>query len=258
MIKRINSLGRKKLPRACMAVSIADGSPRRFSASIELPENDWPHEAVVVIEAMCAGSPTVSRFECGPLNRLKPPRDALLTDITGRNVFFHLKVIDKSEQIGRILGLAENVRPFETGLQTNPGRQGILPVEPIDLGQQLWQLDFREHDVFLLVNNKIEHLPNQLQADPTAYALVYPEIIRRILHEAIHQNVDLEEEDDRWPYLWLKFGKSFHPDRLMPPPPEDSNAIDDWVESVVAEFCIQKTLRDRFTQASTQSEGSRD
>jgi len=258
MIKRINSLGRKRIPRDCMAVAIADGTPRRFSASIELPENDWPQEAIVVIEAMCAGSPTVSRFECGPLNNLKAPRDTPLKDLTGRNVFFHLKVIDQSEKIGRILGLAENIRPIETGLQTNAGRRGILPVEAIDLGQQLWQLDFRDHDVFLLVNSQIEHLPNQLQSDPASYALIYPEIIRRILYKAIDQNVDLEEEEDRWPYLWLKFGRSFHPERMTPPSPAEGEAIDEWVESVVAEFCKQKSFRDRFTKATAQSEGLRD
>ena len=51
MIKRINSLGRKRIPSGQVAIAVRDGDPRRFSATIELPENDWPGDAIVVMEA---------------------------------------------------------------------------------------------------------------------------------------------------------------------------------------------------------------
>ena len=70
MIKRINSLGRKRIARNCVAIAVQDGEPRRFSASLELPDQKWPDDANVVIEAMCAGSSVVKRFGCGTVASL--------------------------------------------------------------------------------------------------------------------------------------------------------------------------------------------
>ena len=258
MIKRINSLGRKRIARDCVAISVQDGQPRRFSASIELSETGWPQDAIVVMEAMCAGSPVVKRFGCGTVGSLSLPRDILLDGITGQNVFFSLKVIDHSEKIGRLLGVAENIRPIETGKQTEAGRRGILPVESVPLGQQLWQLDFREHDVYLLVNDSVDGLSERMRSDPMIYSLVYPEVIRQILARAIEQNIDLEEADDRWPYLWLAFGKNLHPAREKPPSPDDEETKDDWIEQVVASFCQMHSLRDKYALAVTRSDSAGD
>ena len=164
MIKRINSLGRKRISSGQVAIAVRDGDPRRFSATIELPENDWPGDAIVVMEAMCAGSPNVTRIDCGTVNRLDVPQDMPLDGITGKNVFFSLKVIDRSEKIGRLLGIADNLRPIQTGKQTEAGRRGILPVEAKSLGQRLWQLEFREQDVFLLVNQDVSGLHERMRS----------------------------------------------------------------------------------------------
>jgi len=223
MIKRINSLGRKRIARDCVAIAVHDGKPRRFSATIELPENGWPQDAIVVMEAMCAGSPIVRRFGCGTIGSLSLPLDVALDGITGQNVFFALKVIDHSEKIGRLLGVAENIRPIETGKQTEAGRRGILPVESVALGQQLWQLDFRDYDVYLLVNDAVDGLSERMRSDPMIYSLVYPEVIRQILARAIEQNIDLEEADDRWPYLWLSFGKTYIQVAKIHPRPTTKN-----------------------------------
>lgn len=253
MIKRINSLGRKRIARDCVSIAVHDGQPRRFSANIELPDNGWPQDAVVVMEAMSAGSPIVKRFGCGTLGNLTLPHDLTLDGFTGQNVFFALKVIDQAEKIGRLLGVAENIRPIETGKQTESGRRGILPVEPVStLGQQLWQLDFREHDVYLLVNDSVDGLAERMRSDPMIYSLVYPEVIRQILSRAIDQNVDLEEDDDRWPFLWLSFGRNLHPDREKPPPSDDPESKDDWIEQVVASFCSMHCLRDKYSMASSR------
>lgn len=252
MIKRINSLGRKRIARDCVAIAVQDGQPRRFSASIELPESGWPQDAIVVMEAMCAGSPIVKRFGCGTIGNLSLPRDVALDGITGQNVFFALKVIDHSEKVGRLLGVADNIRPIETGKQTEAGRRGILPVESVPLGQQLWQLDFRDHDVFLLVNEEVDGLSERMRSDPMIYSLVYPEVIRQILSRAIDQNIDLEEADDRWPYLWLSFGKNLHPGREKPPAPDDDEAKEDWIEQAVAGFCQIHSLRDKYSMASNR------
>jgi hypothetical protein len=256
MIKRINSLGRKRISSGQVAIAVRDGDPRRFSASIELPQADWPGDAIVVIEAMCAGSPNVKRIECGTVSRLTAPQDSPLDGITGKNVFFSLKVIDRTEKIGRLLGVADNLRPIQTGKQTEAGRRGILPVEAVPLGQQLWRLEFKEHDVFLLVNQDVPGLPERMRSDPMIYSLVYPEVIRRILSKAIDENTDVDEDDDRWQSLWLKFGRNLHPVYEDPPSAEDEEDKEEWIEQVVSSFCQMHGLRDRFSGAVKGASGS--
>jgi hypothetical protein len=258
MIKRINSLGRKRIARDCVAISVMDGEPRRFSARLELPDHGWPLDTIVVMEAMCAGSPTVKRFSCGSLGDLKMPKDALLDGLTGKNVFFNLKVIDRTQKVGRILGVAENVRPIATGIQTESGRRGILPVEAVELGQQLWKLDFREQDVFLLVNESIAGLSERMRSDPMVYALIYPEVIRQVVSRAIDQNIDLEEEDDRWPYLWLSFARNLHPEQELPPSADEPEAKDEWVEQVVEAFCRKHGLRDKVASGAFSLDAKKD
>jgi hypothetical protein len=249
MIKRINSLGRKRISSSQVAIAVRDGDPRRFSATIDLPENDWPGDAIVVMEAMCAGSSNVKRIDCGTVNRLDVPQDTLLDGITGKNVFFSLKVIDRSERIGRILGVADNLRPIQTGKQTEAGRRGILPVEAVSLGQRLWRLEFREHDVFLLVNQDVPGLSERMRSDPMIYSLVYPEVIRRVMSKAIDENVDLDDDDDRWQTLWLKFGRNLHPARENPPSAHEDEDAEEWIDQVVDGFCQMHGLRDRFASA---------
>src|SRR5437763_739146 len=82
-------------------------------------------------------------------------------------------------------------------------RRGILPIEPAELGQELWRLDFGEHDVTLQVNKEVPGLVDRARSDPMFYAAVYPSVVRDVLSRAIAENAEIEEEGDHWPILWL-------------------------------------------------------
>lgn len=64
-----------------------------------------------------------------------------LANLQRQNVFFSLKVIDRTESIGRSFRVAENIRSIQGGEKTATGRRGILPVEKKDLGDELWRLE---------------------------------------------------------------------------------------------------------------------
>lgn len=254
MIKRFNSLGRKRIPRDCVSIDVEDGEPRTFSAQIDFGNHSWDAGGSVVLEATCAGSSLVQRFNCGTVGQLKQPVQLPLNDLHGQNVFFSLKIIDTSQRIGRLLGVAENIRPFTTGKQTVSGRKGILPVEHAPLGQELWKLEFRDHDVFLLVNQDVPGLSESIRSDPVFFSLIYPQVMRQVLHHAIADGAEPDEEDDRWPVLWLTFGRKLHPDHDEPPAPTDGDdVIDDWVELVVAEFCKLHVLKDKYVNSGYAS-----
>lgn len=255
MIKRLNFTGRKRIPRDRVDIEVYDGTPRAFDARIMLENIKLPPDAAVFLEASCAGSNVIQRFDYGRVGAIAAPQNPLLSEIEGENVFFTLKIVDQTERFGRILGVAENIRPERAGTQTAAGRRGILPIEEVELKQELWKLEFGEHDVCLLVNKNVPGIVDRVCSDPAFYAVVYPEVIRHVLQRAIAENVDLEEADDRWPVLWLKFGRSLHPERQEPPTPDDTEGREEWVEEVVSRFCEQHALADKFRAACNGETG---
>jgi hypothetical protein len=250
MIKRVNFTGRRRIPRDRVQIEIAAGPPPAVSAMFHLADLDFPESAAVVLEAMCAGSPVVERIECGEVGRLRLPRNRRLDRIGGRQVFFTLKVVDRSERYGRILGLAENVRP--TGGKRDGRRlEGILPIEVVQLGQQIWRLEFREHHVFLLLNGDVPDIATRVRSDPALYALIFPEVLRHVLGRALAEGGDLEDEhDDRWPAVWLRFARGLHVDGDRPPVGQERrDEWEDWIEDVVQAFCERHAIKDAYRRA---------
>ena len=254
MIKRVNFTGRRRILRDRADIEVYDAQPgqsRTFDAKIDLANLPLPPHAVVSLEAMCAGSNVVRRFSFGKVAKIVPPNKRCLDDLEGENVFFTLKVVDCTEQFGQILGIAEHIRPQRAGKQTAAGRGGILPVEPRDLGQQLWHLEFTDQEVYLFVNKDIPGLVDRVRSDPLFYAAVYPEVVRHVLTQAINEDVDIDEDDECWPVLWLRFGKNLHP-RSETPPLNDASEEDrdEWIDDVVDAFCDTHALKDKFNAAS--------
>lgn len=84
-------LDANSLKRACESIQWDGPKPRRFDAAINLEDTKMPGHAIVVLEAMCAGSSVISRFDFGRVDSIEPPTDRVLIAIQGENVFFALR-----------------------------------------------------------------------------------------------------------------------------------------------------------------------
>ncbi|QDU28886.1 hypothetical protein ETAA8_39920 [Anatilimnocola aggregata] len=256
MIKRVNFTGRRRIPRSKIDLQLFDGTPRRFSANIQFEEGVFTSDAEVVLEATSAGSSIVERIACGTVGQLQQPQLRELKHIEQENVLFTLKVIDRSEQIGRLLGVADQLRPERSGEPSSGGRRGILPIELADLGQEVWRLEFTDHDVLLQVNERLTDLKDRVRSDAMLYAIIYPDVIRRVLRAAIAENVEIDEDSDRWSVLWLRFGRDLHPLQTKPPATVDtSELIDEWIDEVATAFCNQHRLFDEYQNTLTRMTG---
>ena len=92
------------------------------------------------------------------------------------------------------------------------------------------------------MNDGVPGLKDRARWDPLFYAAIYPAVVREILGRAIDEDVEIDEVSDRWPVLWLRFGKNLHPDRETPPKHDDTDEDrHDWIESVVEAFCRDST-----------------
>jgi len=259
MIKRLNFTHRSRIPRRAVDIVVHDGEKRRFEAGIDLDESDFPSDASVFVEATSSGSPSVMRFDFGTVGHLQPPsaKDRMLSDIAGENVIFNVKVVDQSDDIGRILGIAQGLRPAVKGDEDASGRQPILPVDPQDLGQRVWRVRFSEHGVYLQVNRHIPQIKEVARGHQMFFALVYPEVVRRVLaHVVLVEGQDqLTDERNDWRNQWLRFGMRWHPARSGSPAApfeqgvvsqENREMVEDWIDDIVIAFCDYFGMRDRL------------
>jgi hypothetical protein len=257
MIKRVNSTGRRRITTDQVQIEVHDDhDPKTFNATIDLKGFDAPPDAAVVIEAMCAGSNSVSRFEWGTIADLMAPSDRRLVGSVGKSVFFNLKIIDRTQRFGRILGLAENIRPILSSTRKGAGRRGILPIESRSLGQQIWQLGFEPEYVVLYVNCDIPQLSERIHSDPLVYGLIYPSIIAQILSRALEQQPNLSEDDGStcWARHWLKFGSALHPEKKPAPESLEFEEVEEWIQDVIDAFSDRYRLCERFIRSLSNSD----
>jgi hypothetical protein len=74
------------------------------------------------------------------------------------------------------------------------------------------------------------------------------------LHRAIEQQPDLDSDDDRWPTLWVNFGRKLHSMHEDPPPHDDDEQCDEWVEDIVGEFCRNHKVKQKYLDCSAEGD----
>lgn len=248
MIKRYNYTGRKKIPHSAIRVRL-DGNS--FEASWNLEDLGLPSAAAIVVEAFASRSIDIRRFSYGTVASPQPPSDRTI-DLPEDSVAFNFRVVDQVDKVGRLLGLAENIRP-RTGNdeEDEAGQQSILPVNPIDLGHQVWRLNYANNRTWLEVNNRIDGIMDIVRNDRRFFALVYPSVVKEILTRILLIDGLNEPDGDRSDcrVQWLRWGVHWHPDRERPSAGEPNEVEEEllaWIDEVVCEFCKQHQIRDKF------------
>lgn len=252
MIRRMNYTGRKRIARSRVNVRLlpATGGGWAFDADFDLADYEFPSDASVFVEAYNATS--YMRFGFGTVGAITPPADTRLFDITaGPLPKFRVKVVDTRTRFGLLLGVTDKLIPLRPDEEL-ARRQSLLPVEFRELGNRVWRLDLSDWPV-LELNRRIADLGEVARSADSFAALVYPEVVRRILHEAVIEQecTDPSFDDDDWPGLWLTYACSL-PNVAQPPEGGDERARAlqaDWIERAVDAFCRSREMRIRFERA---------
>jgi len=252
MMRRLNYTGRRRIPRAQVTVRLVpdpDGV-LSFDAEFELSGYDFPPESSVYVEAYNATS--YMRFAFGTVGARAVPQDRRLSEITPSPLpKFRLKVVDNRERHGLLLAVADKLVPLRPE-EDETHKQSLLPVDFRDLGERIWRLDLSDWPV-LELNRRIADLGEAARSADSFLALVYPEVVRRILHAALieedQSDPDFDESD--WTSLWLRYACALPG---VPPPPDDMGADaaarkEQWIEGAVQAFCRARDARVRFERA---------
>lgn len=251
MIRRLNYTGRRNIPRSRVTIRLvpSDGEEPAFTADYDLESMAFPASARVYIEAYNADS--YMRFPFGTIGDARVPRNTRLTEITSRPLpKFRLKVVDETERNGLLLGVADKVIPLRPD-EDLQNKQSLLPVEFRDLGERTWHLDLSDWPV-LELNNRIEGIAEAARSSGGFLGLVYPEVLRRILHHILFEE-DISDPDfggDDWTSLWLRYACSL-PGVGEPPATvtRDDGVREDWIGEAVEAFCRSRQARARLEAA---------
>ena len=122
----------------------------------------------------------------------------------------------------------------------------VLPPAAKQSGERVWRLDLTDSPV-LELNKRIESIGEAARSSGGFLGLLYPEVLRRILHEVVvnEAHTDPHADDDDWKTLWLRFACSV-PGVEAPPNEAAPDARDrraDWVDRTVEAFCRARDAR---------------
>lgn len=249
-IRRLNYTARKRIARSDVDVIIRarDTDKPYFDATIRLSEYGFPADARVFIEAY--RQTILVRFDFGSVSVPKTPADRSLTDfLTVDDVLFRLKVTAASGRPGMLLGEAEQLRPREPNEEPQY-RLPLLPVVPMDLGQEVWRIDF-QGGTSLLVNRNLRDW-RQTAASNAFRGLVFPAALRQIL-ERVLLIEDYSTTDDPldWRSRWLQFAAHIPGSGAPPPRDAGEEQVSDWIENAVSAFARRFNL---YTLYETETE----
>jgi len=230
--------------------SNSNGFPS-FDATFDLKGLNLPPKSKIFVEAYRRSF--FKRFPFGTLENPQPPKDCYLADLDAKAlVMFRIKVVDASGK-GRILATADKIMPHR--LDEEPtDRLCLLPVDFVDLGQSVWRLDLAGDWPSLLLNNRIDEIREIARSETSFLSLVYPEVIRQILHKIVVEDdhTDPESDPDDWMSQWLNFTSTLLKVGYLPPSGESEPIIQEklkWVDEAVEAFCSENQILDKFRQA---------
>jgi hypothetical protein len=250
MIRRFNFTGRRKIPRSRLNIFLyaTPDASLAFDAGLDMENLSFPFDAKLYIEAY--RRTYLRRFSCGTVAQPRLPRGQALDGLDSRAlVMFRVKVVDGK---GRILAVADRVMPRRSE-DEDASKQCLLPVEFADLGHLIWRLDLDGEWPSLLLNNQIDNIREIARADESFQALVYPEVVRQILHHIVigEDHTDPDTDPDDWMSLWLRFTISLMGRKTLPPSGGEEHIVLDkgrWIDDAVDAFCASQHFVERFIQ----------
>lgn len=256
--RRINRTGRKRISHGSVEIRLHCTDRKRpptFTAQLRLDHLHLPEEADVYVEAYHGSS--TQRFSFGKVGNLTPSSNTTLDDVDlSGALLFRVKVVTAREHAGRLLAACDAIRPLDPGEE--PGRDALLSVKAVALGDRTWELDLHTEPTgspVLELNYRIPDAIRQIQQNPVFQGLIFPPVIREILgfifwdcdaSEGFADDEDLGASPS-WQRDWLAFGTKLC--GTEPPSEDDSTAARHWIDDVVTEFSRSFDLSDRLIAA---------
>ena len=251
-IRRMNYTKRIDLKREHVKVSLGPKNGegvRYFDILLNLPK-ELPNDAVVSVEAYRASLARM-RFDFGTVSELKQlsQEDRLLSEFADDlpPPLFRVKISGTGEFHGRLLADARQVRPLDSDDLDN--REGILNIHYKKLDGPIWEVDFEfaGYEPTLWIDEEVD-IDRQLANDPKFIALVYPELIRRVLDYLLIEDQGASFEDDSaWGHAWFKLAiglPQMRGDTCPVNGDDDTKRV--WIDNAMRSFAKFKNIHEQL------------
>ncbi len=176
------------------------------------------------------------RFDLGSIGSLKVLPIVVLDEIDrSGSVLFRLKVVDSTDDVGKILGSALGIQPANEN--EVDGKRSFFPVNYRDLGKEIWKVEINDGDrPRLLLSNRVQNISHKLQTDALFQGLVLPAALRIVVENLSRETEGDDEDEAGWKQERLQYcrdalGVSSDPANL------EAERKKDWVDDLVKRFC---------------------
>ena len=242
MLRRFNETGRKTISKEHAHVLVRqreDTNNAYFRMDLQLDSYGFDPAAVVRVEAW--RSNIGERWEVGTV-----------ADAANRGEFSGFMneapmssqfkvVVVAGDGSGRLLGTSGPIKPK---LPT----ESLIPLEPTDLGSEVWRVDFDgdgDGQPVLQVNSRLEMISEIVRTDDQFRALVMPEVFRTVLtHIVFVAGADHDDDEEDWHRGWFNLAQSVFSTKApkVTDPEDSSQQLDaqNWIDEVVAQFSEQR------------------
>jgi hypothetical protein len=243
MKRTFNYTGRRNMLRKDISVTVRpDGNGWAFDADLRLASYKFPHNGEVWVEAHRQN--LWMQWSWGTISGIRVPVDRRLAEFdVPDGVLFRVRVVQPpGVEHHKLLGEVDYIQPVKAGEADDRRRHLLVPV-PDALDQQLWKLDFEHEPPQLLVNRDAKPSWKEMARSPYFIALVYPEVLRRILTRVLVDDTWSEDDEEGgWQSDWVRFARNLG--GLAPvPTPDLKTDRENWIEEAVAAFARRMQLR---------------
>lgn len=239
MKRAFNYTERSEINEKAVSITLENSEEKieSFTVSLDMEDISISEGNKVFIEAYYRTE--YERFELGEASEINEETTFEIGSIGyTENIKFRVLAVDGE---GRITALARSISPAR-------GRsKPLLPVDPRDLGRQIWEVRFEGEDgaPILAINQKIPSIKDAAKNDPKFILGVYPSVLREVLYRLIfvEEIDDTEDTDTEWHEDWLRFTEEITGNER----PESLDAeeigfpeLEGWINEVVELFASRR------------------
>ncbi len=233
---RSNPTSLKEIEKRRIEIVVSVINELKYFSLQKLDLSGMNLSAVHRVVCVARAGKTSQRYEMGTVASFRN-ENILLEDIDSSGALrFRVLVLEDGNPL--LLASAENLRPRDENES-----ESLLPMEPAELGQLLWKLDFTTEGPVLKFNNAVFPSAAGVENYLPFASLVLPEAVRTIMEKIADQPDILDDENDplsAWGD-WLDSLSLKRPHNFD----EDEDKIE-WCDRVIDFFCNRHSFATRL------------
>lgn len=224
---RSNPTGLKELNRSLVSISVSEISGQRSFTLDRLDlKNTGLADTLRAVIVARAGN-TSLRFEMGVVSLVSNASHSLEGLDRSQPLRFRVLLLESDKP--KLVASIENI-----STRDDSQSESLLPMEPADLGERIWQLVINDDGPVLQFNSRV--FPSAAGAEnyKPFGAMVLPEALRQVMGRIAEEPGCLEDESDPWS-AWAGWLHAIGAER--PPADGDEEEQASWCNQVVDRFC---------------------